>query len=110
MITNSRAEKARYHRVDVQRRRLLRKKYKQNIPRRHWKRRMAPWIRQYMRRNPSSDVERFFIKMMQEYNAKTWDEVENLILEGWVDQYPQSVSDRIFDGPPAPGYTPYNAP
>lgn len=78
------------------------------MPRKHWYR-MNRYVRDYMRWNPSSDMERFFIKMFREYHAQTWAEVENLVLEGFVDVYPAEVDDRIFNGPPAPGYTPYNA-
>lgn len=110
------AELARRKRVDSQRRRLLRKEYMHYIPRKHWKRRMDSWISDYMRWNPSSDLDRFFIKMLREYHALTWAEIENVVLEGYVTEYPNSVSDRIFGTESiftskdvAPSFRPYNA-
>ena len=100
---------ARRRQVDSQRRRLLRKSYKKDIPRVDYRDYLQQYVRRHMRLFPSSDVERFMLKMLFEHHAKTWDEVENAVLEGYTDEVPAQITGLIFEGEPAEGYRSYNA-
>ena len=86
------------------------------IPRIYWTRRMDSWVSNYMRWNPSGELERFMIKMMREYHTNVWAEVENLVLEGVVTDYPIAVDERVFGTESiftskdvAPSFRPYDA-